>query len=394
MEKQLKMKPVIKFSLFSGLQQRSLPVVKHVISFFLLACVFSNPTYADVQSITANPTSISAAGTASFTINWRITRLEATSPPPPVIVSSSSAILEINGVSVATVAGLISTPSSFTTGSVGTVNISDRITINAALARRIAESPAGSVRIRRFFDDTQNGILGFAQLFAGNGNSGPLTIRRIDLAFENQARTDVVYKDEHIRAFVDISFRSSGILKGEWRLVDPTASLGSTGGRVLQVVQKNLRSSGEGRTRIISPPLPTNENGLYLLTFFVQGSDSALDTPVIRYFVLDKNGIPPLAHVTEINIISPADNAPITRKTLFSWPQLEGATAYQVEVFNKDDSVAISGKLVPASRTNLSLSSFSLHQLLSGYNYHWKVRAFNHNGQIIGESEPRTLSVP
>lgn len=315
-------------------------------------------------------------------------------PNPPVIVSSSSATLEINGVAVATVAGLITKPSSLPVGTTGTVNISDRITINAALARRIAESPAGSVQIRRYFDDTQKGTFGFAQLFAGNGNSGPLAIRRIELAFENQARTDVVYKDEHIRAFVDISFRSSGILKGEWRLVDPTASLGSKGGRVLQVVRKNLRSSGQGRTRIISPPLPSNENGLYLLTFFIQESDFALDTPVIRYFVLDKNGIPPLAHITEINIISPGDNAPITEETLFSWPQLEGATAYQVEVFNKDDSVAISGKLVPASSTNLSLSSFSLNQLLSGYNYHWKVRAFNYTGQVIGESKPRTLSVP
>ncbi|MBL4621865.1 MAG: hypothetical protein JKY89_05655 [Immundisolibacteraceae bacterium] len=157
------------------------------------------------------------------------------------------------------------------------------------------------------------------------------------------------------------------------------------------MVRKNLVSSGEGRTRIISPGLPTNENGLYLLAFYAEVSDSTFDTPVLRYFVLDKSGIQALPNISKIDVVAPGINSPLAKETSFIWQKIEGASAYQVELFNKGDDIAISGKLVPASFVKLSLSSFSLEQLMPGYEYHWKVRAFNYQGQVIAESEPRLI---
>ncbi len=327
-------------------------------------------------------------------IKWQVIRLENPNPVPPVLVSSSSAVLEIGGIPIATVGGFISVSSSLPIGTGGVVLFNDKINLSAALSRRIANSPTGSVRIVRTFTDTQKGISGSVQVASGSANSGPLSIRRIELSFENRARTDVVYKNDTIRATVDITFRSSGILKGEWRLVDPTASLGGRGGRVLQIVRKNLVSSGEGRTRILSPPLPTNVNGLYFLAFYADFPDSSFDIPVLRYFVLENRGIAPLEKIEKIDAVSPINSALLTKETSFKWQKIKGAAAYQIEVFNKGDDVPISGKLVPSSLVSLSLSSFSLDQLLPGYKYHWQVRAFNQHGQVIAKSDPRLILIP
>lgn len=378
--------------------------VRHFLRVFslILGCTLlslSSTVYANVNSVTASPSSASlpVRGTATVNITWQVSRTE---PPPsttgPVIitrtVSSPTATLQIGGATVATVGGLISTTSSLLQGQSGTVRINDRLILSPALARRIADSPAGSVRIIRTFSDTQTSGSGQVRVFSGGGNSGSLTVRRIDLAFENRARTDVVYKDESIRAIVDLTFRSSGILRGEWRLVDPTASLGSSGGRVLQIVQKSLVSSGEGRTRIISPPLPTNKSGLHLLAFFIQGTDTALETPVLRYFVLDNQGNSLATAAPEIKVFSPGNGADLNRNTVFSWQAVQGAHAYQIELFNKGDNVPITGKLVHATDLKLSLSAVSLQWLHPGYEYSWQVRAFGAGGAIIGKSALQTLA--
>ena len=359
----------------------------------MLLVVFSAPVFSDVTSITAPAVSVPPNGSAMVTIRWRVTRLENPNPVPPVLVSSSSAVLEVGGIPIATVGGFISVSSSLPIGTAGVVLLNEKINLSAALTRRIANSPAGSVRIVRSFTDTQKGTSGSVQVASGSASSGPLSIRRIELSFENRARTDVVYKNDNMRATVDITFRSSGILKGEWRLIDPTASLGGQGGRVLHIVRKNLFSSGEGRTRILSPPLPTNVSGLYFLAFYADFPDSNFDIPVLRYFVLENKGILPLEEIKTMDAISPINRAQLTKDTSFKWQKIEGATAYQIEVFNKGDDVPISGKLVPSSLLNLSLSSFSLDQLVPGYKYHWQVRAFNQHGQVIAKSEPRLILI-
>lgn len=367
----------------------------------ILGCTLlslSGTVYANVISVTASPSSVSlpARGTATVNITWLVNRTDAALVNSPVtrIVSSPSAILQIGGSTVATVGGLISTTSTLLFGQTEKVRVNDRLILSSALVRRIASSPSGSVHIIRTFSDTQNPNSGQIKVFSGSGNSGPLAIRRIDLAFANKSRTDVVYKGDSIRAVVDLTFRSSGTLRGEWRLVDPTASLGSSGGRVLQVVRKSLVSSGEGQTRIISPPLPTNKKGLYLLAFAIQDADSALDIPTLRYFVLDNKGKSLATIPLEIKVLSPENGIDLNKKTVFSWQKIQHAHAYQVELFNKGGDVPITGKLVPANHLKLSLSALTFQWLKSGYEYSWQVRAFGAKGEVIGKSPLQTIKMP
>ncbi|MEH6633032.1 MAG: hypothetical protein V7776_19615 [Halopseudomonas aestusnigri] len=343
---------------------------------------------ANVDSVRVNPTRVNVPvkGASSISINWQVTRSEPTAPTT-VTVSSANAVLQINGSNVVNLGSTLSRQSTLNPLGSETLSFSEVLTISASLARKIAEASAGSVRISRTFTDTQTTGLARLQVYPGAGSAGSLSINRIDLHFENDSRTDVIPKGDSRRAIADINFQSSGLLKGEWRIIDPTASLGSARGRVLQVVRQQVVSSGQGRTRIISPVLPTAKNGLYLLTFSVENADGISELPVLRYFVLEGAGNAP---EDNLSTLSPGNGARITANTVFSWDNIPGALAYQIEIFLPGGTKIISGKVVPGNELKLQLSGFSLSNLTSGESYDWRLRAFDKKGHVIGSS-PRQL---
>lgn len=346
---------------------------------------------ADVTSVTPSPSSVavSVVGTPRITVTWNVNRI--TSVPNTLVVSSTVAELRDGAGLIANVGGSLS-QSVTTTGAVPqTTRFTETITLTPAQASRIARASVGSVTITRLFTDTQSTGTGVLRVSPGAGNTGDLQLRRIELAFENDSRTDVVRRGERQRAIADVSFRSSGLLKGEWRIVDPSSSYGSARYRVLQVVRQQLVSSGQGRTRIVSPALPTNKVGLYLVTFVADDDSDTLEFPVLRYFVLEgQSG----AAEENLDVFTPAEGAQVSKGTVFSWENVPGAQAYQVEIFAKGSESLLSGKLVPSSELSLSLSVFSLAHLTNGKAYDWRLRAIGSGGKIIGVSPKRTLYIP
>lgn len=375
--------------------RRHLPLV---VSLILLAgLIHSDPAHADINSVTASPASVTVplGQTRPVTISWRVNRTETDSSGGPFtrLVSSPGASLIINGMTVANVAGSLSTTSVLLSGGTSTVTLTESFTLNPNQLRLLADSAAGSARIERTFSDTQTTATGIVNVYAGSGSSGELTVRRIDLAFQNAARSEVVKQNESLFAVADIAFSSSGVLRGEWRLIDPGTSLGSQSGRVLQVVRQSLLSAGQGRTRITSPKLPTDRSGLYLLAFAVEQEEAEIEIPVLRYFVIEqskKTIIDPFPMTT----LSPAAGATLNDQTVFSWQPVATASAYQVEIFATGESQPLTGKLVPASEQQLSLSSMSLDWLQDNTRYQWQVRALDKQGQLLAISARMPVNTP
>ncbi len=356
-----------------------------------LAILVPTIAHANVNSVTPSPNNIavSVVGSPRITVTWSINRTAATGGT--VTVSSANAVLRDAAGVIANIGGNLSTTSSVGIGVTETVRVTETITLTPAQADRIARSAARNVTITRLFTDTQTVGTGVLQVSPGAGNTGDLQLRRIELAFENDSRTDVVRRGERQRAVADVSFRSGGLLKGEWRIVDPSSSYGSARYRVLQVVRQQLVSSGQGRTRIVSPPLPTNKVGLYLVTFVADDDSNTLEFPVLRYFVLEgQSGVAE----ENLDVFTPAEGAQVSKGTVFSWKIVPGAQAYQVEIFAKGSESLLSGKLVPSSELSLSLSVFSLAHLTPGGSYDWRLRAIGSGGKIIGVSPKRTLYIP
>lgn len=306
-------------------------------------------------------------------------------------VSSSIAQLRVNGTIVATVGGALSKTSTLASGQTANVLLPEILSITPAVANTIATAAAGTVTITRTFTDTETTGVGTLQVAAGNSAAGNLSVRRIELSFDNNSKTDVVRKGDRRQAVADVSYRSSGILKGEWRLADPSSSSGSNRYRVLKVVRQQLVGSGQGRARIYSPPLPTQKNGLYLVTFVVDTDDTSIQYPVLRYFVLEaRKG----ETVENLTVQAPGNGVSITDKTVFSWPVVPGAIAYQIEILEKGTNELLAGKLVPSKDLKLSLEGFSISNLAPGKSYDWRLRAFAPKGNVIGVSPRRTLYMP
>ncbi|MEM6781241.1 MAG: hypothetical protein AAF569_05210 [Pseudomonadota bacterium] len=363
-----------------------------IIAFLAVIMMLFSPmaAHATVDNVAASPAQVSVPfkGAKTLNIRWIVTR---TGPAGggPFTVSSPNALLQVGGSTIATLAGNLSQVSNLGAGVTGTLIFNETVTISPALARRIAEGSAGTVRVVRTFDDTIAPSTGFVSIATGASTSGPLSVRRIELSFENQSRTDVVQKGDTLRAVADVSFRSNGLLRGEWRLVNPSSSLGEARGRVLNVVRQQLVSSGEGRTRIVSPPLPTDTNGLHLLSFSVEDTDGNIEIPILRYFVLEgRDNVPP----TNMTALTPGNGASVNQDTIFSWGVLESADAYQLEILMPGSDVPATAKLVPGTDLKLSLSSLSFEDLSPRQNYDWRVRAFA-NGKVIGQSQRQSIQI-
>ncbi len=358
---------------------------------FLTLLVIPVLAQANVNSVSPSPSSVavSVVGSPRITVTWTVNRTAATTAT--VNVSSANAILRVAGAPISTIGSNLSQSSSLIAAQTATLRFSETLVLTPAQANDIAQADAGTVTITRAFTDTESTLTGTIQVAAGGGNTGDLQLRRIDLSFENNARADVIRQGDRQRAVARISFRSSGLIKGEWRLVDPSSSYGSARYRILQVVRQQLVSSGQGQTQIISPVLPTQKNGLYLVTFVAEDDTGVLEFPVLRYFVLQGSAEAPIEN---LDVIAPAEGVRIRTDTQFSWPTTQGAFAYQVEIFDVGGNERIAGKLVGSERLSLKFSAFSLDHLQSGNSYDWRLMAIDPNGKILGVSPRRRIFVP
>ncbi len=347
-----------------------------------------------MNSVTPIPAqvAVSPKGLPKVTVTWAVNRTESVTTATRT-VSSANAVLNVDGV-LTNIGSALSKSSTLTLFQTGVITFPETLTLTAAQARAIASARPGTVVITRLFTDTQTVATGVLKVAPGFGNTGELEIRRVDLSFEKDNRTDVVHQGDTIRAVATLSYLSNGTLQGEWRVVDGAASLGTGTGRVLQKVRQSLVSSGEGRTRIISPPLPTRSSGLHLVSFSVQDTTSGIEIPVLRYFVMDGKSSDVSAPLAKIEVTKPSDDEQITSKTIFAWMPVNGASAYRLEILESDGDTLVAGKLVPGNEQSLSLTAITYTGLESGRTYDWRMIAFDKQGKTIGRSERHKLIAP
>lgn len=342
---------------------------------------------SSISTVVSMPQNVSASvkNPSVFNITWQVSRTVMVSGPTPITMASNNAELRIAGNTIATLAGQISqigvVPGA---GQTEILRFTETLSLSPMLARRIANASAGTVSIRRIFTDGQSISVGTVMVFSSLGGDGVLGVRRIELSFDNNTRSDVVRIGGSVRAVADVSFVNSGVLQGEWRVVD------ARGGarRILEVVYRSLVSTGEGRVRIVSPPIPTDLTGLHLVSFSVHDSTAEIDVPILRYYVMQDGGS--VGALPAVNILThaPAENASLFTDTVFSWEPVKNSIAYQVEVFDSTSNKPVTGKLVTANNTKLSLLLLSLDNLQRDKPYYWRVKAFSKDGRVLGVSPP------
>jgi len=368
---------------------------------------------ADVTSVTPIPLKLTVSPTGgSVNVTWRVVHV-LTAGGTATTQSPSYTIL-INGNPVQTVNRVLARTTTVAAAVPETLTFSEVIPISVNIAKQIATS-GNNARIQRIFND---GIgttgTGAPVLIAGGGASGALSINRIDLSFENGGKTSVIGQNAELRAVAEVSFRSKGLLQAEWRLVDNASIRGGRFERLLSRVRLQLSSSGAGRTRIVSPKLPTGSTGLHEIKLVITDPETRFEEPVLRYYV-NPTATPSLTRIAPLEAFSPVAGVPFNTATLFDWHPVPGAAAYQIELFNlpggsnpqsslnsaplivgptDTDAELVTGKIVPGDQTSATFSSFSEGHLKHGFTYLWRIRAISSSGTVVGQSDFRKILYP
>lgn len=367
---------------------------------------------AEVNSVGVSPSQVTVGPNGgAVSLTWRVNRSQPRDPfgstvPVSDTTRSTEVRITLGGQTLLSQPRLLARTTSIPPDSSETLVFRETLSLPPSVARALAQGSGQPALIIRTFQDSGAAATQTARLSPGGGQA-LLAVQRIDLQFETGSRTQVVARDGGLRAVADVRFSGSGLLQAEWQVSVADGLRGSGRFRTLALVRRPLLSSGTGRLRLFSPPLPTEAAGLYEVALVVTEPDSLTERSAIRYFVTP-SALPPVA---DIDLLSPADGSALTEATLFSWRGLPNAAAYQIEVFADDGAspgdtpqvpllrdgapsatAPLSGRVVSGTETQTRLSQLSLRHLPLGQDYRWRLRALGSSGEVIGVSSFRRLS--
>lgn len=200
-------------------------------------------------------------------------------------------------------------------------------------------------------------------------------IKRIELYFENRrAETTVERNYPDLKAFADIRFVGSGLLQGYWE-VD---------GRILSYVNQHLTF---GRSVTLQtpeiPPLPTFDTGTHIVRFVITAPVTEIPLPSILYFVTPAEF---KAKPVSIRLIAPKNESVIEYLPVkFEWEKINKTALFLIQFFDDLNSNPIFSAY--AKDAFYSLPELVLKSIFSpGQKYYWKVKGFDAENNIIGES--------
>ena len=261
-------------------------------------------------------------------------------------------------------------------GGIGTV--AETVVIPVNIIEKAIQQGKSQFRYRRTFTDIALGVeTAWINLTITGETGGTFGIRRMSLYFgNNRAETTVRKYSADLKAYADISYNGSGILKGYWE-VD---------GRLLSYVSQTLPAN-----QLITiatpdiPALPTFESGTHTLRFVVTNPnpDQGIPLPTLIYFVTTEEAAGKQIGLTLKN---PAEAAEVPYASLkYEW-QVIRAETYLVQFFETQGAK-------PVFSAYTKKGFYQLPQLIlkkyfqPGKTYYWRVTGLDRERRMTGESK-------
>jgi len=206
---------------------------------------------------------------------------------------------------------------------------------------------------------------------------GTLGIRRLSLYFGNgRAETTVMKDTTDLKAYADISYNGSGLLKGYWE-VD---------GRLLSYVSQPLPGSQQiTLTTPDIPALPTFDSGTHTLRFVVTNPDpdQGIPLPTLVYFVTtDQSDVRQVG----LTLKNPAEAAEVSYASLkYEW-QVIRSEVYLIQFFETQGAKPVFSAYT--KRGFYQLPQLVLKKIFQpGKTYYWRVIGFDRERRMVGESK-------
>lgn len=285
-----------------------------------------------------------------------------------------------------------------------TVNITETLRIPRSVLYKASKLGLTQLLYRRTFSDCPapspstacNTLAPISITFNLTGTTaGSFGISSYKLRFENDKTNQTIMPLDKLKAVAHIEATRTGTIKAVWEVATPSSTSGKPGYRVLRTEQRTLTSFAVNK--IVSPVLPTDSTGIYLLRF--RFLDPALegDIPTIRYYVNSVAG----KVLKPIRSLNPENNAKLSLQTRFEWESIPGANTYKLEFIEppagKDlDSkiekyTPVTGFLLKAKRTEVKINKVILTYLKPGKTYWWHIIGLDIDGNATGTSPWRLI---
>ncbi len=380
------------------------------------------PARAEIASATGSTASRAVIGTSSaINVEWRVTVFNATPDRSTAVISSEAYIALDGDVSEGNAVRIPQPLKRLLPPTAGpatqTAVFRENIVVPAELTDLALAAGRRLVIVRQFRDqNTVTPATATADVMLGGGNTARLSLSRAALRFPDGTQDKILSPDARSYVLADISYTGSGRFDAVWEVAEPTSTAGQPFFRTLSAVNRQL-VGGLRNLTLRSPALPTTMQGLHLLRLRVI-SPAAGEGPVIQYYVNRELRSAPAP--VRLFAYSPGEGAVYTRDTSFRWSPVPRAAVYQLEFFAKtapsvadrlpelgsltpddrprdapeaDERYPLTGVMVTGISTQTSLSQLSLSHLPQGQSYEWRITAYDTEGQLIGVSTLRSLTI-
>lgn len=258
------------------------------------------------------------------------------------------------------------------------------------------------VYVRKFQDNPGATSLANSVTFSisASGSGGNVSFRQIQMEFDDGRTSAIIATSTQLKANAIISYQGTGLIQYRWEIASPPTTSGQPVFVPLMTRREYLMAGGQ--TTVKSETLPTHIAGTYLLRLNIQQPNAQFEMPILRYFVRAEDNFSEDTVVQVISVSTPVSNAKLTLETKFNWQAISGAHAYQIELYTRpirDDLIPnsqqdkpLTGVIVPASQTNLTMGQVSMTHLNIGSTYFWRVIAISDSGKKMGASEFRSIN--
>jgi len=371
----------------------------------LLTCLLASVAQAQLGAISGSniPAQLSITTTGHSQISWTV--VENVGNPGPTGVSSSGGVFfapdnSLLGNVNKTLQSSRNAPVSGAT----TFILGESLTIPQNVIRQAQKKGFSSFAyIRQFTDFPDNSTQTATVTFSLTGGAGSgLSIRRVAMEFDDGRISAVLAPNSQLHARAQVSYNGTGLLEYRWEIAHPSSTLGQPVFTPL-VSRKQYLLTGE-QVVLQTPRLPTGQTGDYLLRLQIDKPTPGFNMPVLRYSVNNSSQVLPETRVLPLSVSRPATDAVLAAKTEFAWQPINGAVAYQLEIYTRPVRDAdlpgttaqppLTGVLVPAAKTRLTVGSLSRAHLLSGSDYYWRVVALSDKGRVMARSDFRRIRLP
>ncbi len=349
---------------------------------FLLTAILILFCSSYIQAaVTTSPSSFKAPRDRQTTksVTWNL--VEPSTPTIPPIYTSTSGTFYEHPLNQTINLGSI-TKSVAVTLSYNNVTFrydgseSERVTVPISVLKRAEQNGLKTIYfVRTFGSLTQP--QGSVSIRLTSPASGELKITRMRLYFENKRGEITVNRNEKgLKSFADISYTGKGLLKGYWEVDN----------RIISYVNKHLVY---GRKLTIetpdTPDLPTFSEGTHTVKFIIQSPDQGSTMPKAIYYVRPFEAI----EIIPIAQISPYNRAPVDYSSFnFKWGADDDLTTYLLEFTDSTNESPIFSAYT--RNAEYALPPYVLkYYFKAGKRYFWKIKGFNSEDIIAGESDMR-----